>query len=491
MATETIISATKITSKAPLKRSTVIWIVASVLGLFSIGVLISQQSKKQVEDQPAPAPQKAAQVVGSAVQIDEELAGVAQVRRMAEGGAKGVQEAQAPVDAQVSASRDAAAKSPSGTSSNSISNSSNGAPGSKGPLPVIPPSPLPKADSSATPGSSRGYGDRSWGQSDPQAADTPSSLEVRARGVASKAILIDEPAKQGNSASQDGKSVRQQQLAELARVQSALAAGSTSAGLGSTASSQVTPSSGVGGLASNDPYLKAAMSSLQGGAKAPADANKIWLEELAQTKSADAIRPTHIVGARTLTQGKVIPAILIRNLNSDLPGEVVATSSVDIYDSLSGRCKLIPKGSSIVGRYSSGIAMGQERLMFAFTRLILPNGLSFNLPAAQGMDVGGQSGVQGDVNNHFFKMFAASFLVAYLAEKAESATSRPVSSGLAAGSSGAQTAAGQVLVDTSRAVLQRYQNISPTITIDAGTRINVQVVRDMEFPATQCSGATE
>ncbi len=38
-----------------------------------------------------------------------------------------------------------------------------------------------------------------------------------------------------------------------------------------------------------------------------------------------------------------------------------------------------------------------------------------------------------------------------------------------------------MLVDVSRTILDRNKTIPPTITVDAGTRINVNVAADMDF----------
>lgn len=184
----------------------------------------------------------------------------------------------------------------------------------------------------------------------------------------------------------------------------------------------------------------------------------------------------------TLSEGKVIPAALGRDLNSDLPGEVVAYSTVDVYDSLIGTVPLIPKGSVLVGRYGSGLRLGQERLLFTFHRIILPDGRAQELPHATGMDASGASGVSGDVDNHFLKMFASSFLVAWMAKSVEDPEPSATSTSTASGN-GARSAAGQVMVDVSRVVLDRYKNIAPTIVVPAGTRINVQVMKDMSLPA--------
>lgn len=201
-----------------------------------------------------------------------------------------------------------------------------------------------------------------------------------------------------------------------------------------------------------------------------------WLKEYA--KEADGkrtIRGYAAAGGYVLRQGKIIPAILGRQVNSDLPGRLTAYVSSNVYDSNNNL--LIPKGSTLVGAYDSQVAVGQTRLMFAFTRLILPNGYSFDLPAAQGVDMAGASGMSGDVNNHFLKMFGTSLLIAVLADRG-----KQPSNVTQVGATGPATAAGQVLSDVSKSILERNRVIPPTITVDQGTRINVEVVADMVFP---------
>ena len=215
---------------------------------------------------------------------------------------------------------------------------------------------------------------------------------------------------------------------------------------------------------------------------APKSADRAWLKELAAETgngSNKPLRPYGVSSPYTLLQGKVLPAVLMRDINTDLPGELSACLTLDVYDSLSSDHLLMPKGSCLVGQYSSSVRPGQDRVLFAFNRIILPNGLSFDLPAAPGADLGGAAGVEGSVNNHFFRMFSSSFLVAWLADRAE--RNAPAGTNIGA-SGGAKTAAGQVLVDTSRTILERDKLIAPTITVKKGERINVEVTRDMEFP---------
>ncbi len=200
-----------------------------------------------------------------------------------------------------------------------------------------------------------------------------------------------------------------------------------------------------------------------------------WLKEYAKDGGKRTIKGELPAAGYVLRQGKIIPAVLGRQINSDLPGRLTAYVTTNVYDSAGNL--VIPKGSSLVGAYDSQVAVGQTRLMFAFSRLILPNGYSFDLPAAQGIDLSGAAGMAGDVNNHFFKMFGTSLLIAVLADRG-----KQPSSVTQVGATGPATAAGQVLADVSKAVLERNRVIPPTITVDQGTRINVEVVADMVFP---------
>lgn len=204
-----------------------------------------------------------------------------------------------------------------------------------------------------------------------------------------------------------------------------------------------------------------------------------WMKEYAQEtdeRRARVLRGYHAPSGLVLRQGKVIPAVLGRQINSDLPGAITAYVTSPVYDS--NGVLLIPMGSALVGQYDAGVRAGQSRLMFAFERLILPNGYSFDLPAAPGSDLAGAAGMTGDVDNHFFKMFGTSLLIAVLADR----TRPPTGAVTQIGASGPATPAGQVLSDVSKSILERNRTIPPTITVDQGTRINVEVVADMVFP---------
>jgi type IV secretion system protein VirB10 len=191
-----------------------------------------------------------------------------------------------------------------------------------------------------------------------------------------------------------------------------------------------------------------------------------------------ALAPRPSVGAFVIDEGTVIPAVLTRRISTDAPGVVTAMVSMDVYDSRTARALLLPKGARLVGRYNSDVAAGQARLQFAFTRLILPDGSSFDLPGAVGSDAAGQGGLEADVDRHVLQSFGAALLIGVIADRVV----RPEAAPAPGTYGGGLSATGQVLVDTANAALQRSAAIAPTLTVDEGARLNVEVARDLVFP---------
>ena len=65
----------------------------------------------------------------------------------------------------------------------------------------------------------------------------------------------------------------------------------------------------------------------------------------------------------TVMAGTIIPAALVTGINSDLPGQVIASVTQPVYDTATGRYLLIPQGSRLIGRYDSQVAFGQRRVL--------------------------------------------------------------------------------------------------------------------------------
>lgn len=213
--------------------------------------------------------------------------------------------------------------------------------------------------------------------------------------------------------------------------------------------------------------------------KSPARRDQDWLREQESSGQDDQpIRPKRHAWPYIVQSGTVIPAVLITRINSDLPGMVTAQVVSDVYDSMTSTTLLIPKGSRLVGRYNNEVRPGQERVLIAFQRIYLPDGRFIDLGAMQGADALGQSGLKDKVDNHFFRIFGASFLIAGISRIFGDRTNVTVNN--FGGSSTVVTdVAGTALSEAARAALDRNRNIPPTLVIEEGFRFNVMVNRDL------------
>lgn len=177
-----------------------------------------------------------------------------------------------------------------------------------------------------------------------------------------------------------------------------------------------------------------------------------------------------------LTQGTFISGITETMINSDLPGLVRALVDKPVY-SRTGKRILVPKGSRLIGRYQSGVAVGQSRVYIVWTRLERPDGVVIDL-GSPGADALGQAGMGGDVDTHFFERFGAATLF--------SALGPALSAVLDSGNQSANT---QEIIQggrdgferASEIVLRQSINIPPTIRVPQGSEITIFVNRDLSF----------
>ncbi|ACT69695.1 TrbI/VirB10 family protein [Neorickettsia risticii] len=205
-----------------------------------------------------------------------------------------------------------------------------------------------------------------------------------------------------------------------------------------------------------------------------------------------------------LTEGKMLDAVLETAVNTDLKAKVRAVVSRDVF-SESGNQILIPKGSRLIGSYSTDISFTQSRVDITWSRIILPNGIDINLGGFNGVDSLGRAGVRGTVNNKVSNVMSTSILLATARVASGMIVDRimgPSKSQMSApkkrpslkdendddskvkGSPGAIIAV-QAIQDASKQVtdyVKRTADVNPTITVNQGTRLKVFVNQDMVFP---------
>jgi type IV secretion system protein TrbI len=212
--------------------------------------------------------------------------------------------------------------------------------------------------------------------------------------------------------------------------------------------------------------------------QAPEDRDKAFLRDTAGQGGIERTTFNGQSAGCTMTPPHTIHVKTVEGLNSDKPGRVALMVDEDVYDSVHGDCLMIPKGSFINGAYSADIKVGQERLLVASTSLRLPNGRSVPMNGMQGADQNGYAGFSGDVNNHFLAIFGAGFITAVLLKTFDNnATTATTASPTGVTTYG--STAGQVAATTAQSVLQRNQNIPPTITVPPGQKFLVQVTQDI------------
>jgi len=108
--------------------------------------------------------------------------------------------------------------------------------------------------------------------------------------------------------------------------------------------------------------------------------------------------------------GWEIPAVLEQSLNSDLPGELKALVTSNVYDTATGLYLLIPHGSRLIGRYDSRISYGQDGVQVAWSRVIYPDASSVDLDGMMGLDSHGNAGMRDKVDHHYRRLLGFSVL---------------------------------------------------------------------------------
>ena len=183
-------------------------------------------------------------------------------------------------------------------------------------------------------------------------------------------------------------------------------------------------------------------------------------------------------GPFVLRQGTLIPAQLLTEINSDLPGQVLAQITTDVRDSLTFRTLLLPRGTKLVGAYSSGLGAGQNRLAVAWSRMLLPDGGSIDLDQLPAVDAQGRSGLRDRVNHHTGRLFGNALLLSLLSAGFQSAQPSSDALRLSAGELAVQGASRE-LERAAAQILRRNASIPPTVRIRAGTVFNVFLTGDL------------
>lgn len=203
-----------------------------------------------------------------------------------------------------------------------------------------------------------------------------------------------------------------------------------------------------------------------------------FLERTGDRNSVASGRLVPPVDPNVVQAGSIISAALITGIRSDLPGQITAQVTQNVYDSPTGRRLLIPQGARLIGDYDADVSFGQSRVLLAWNRLILPDGRSIMLDRQPGADAAGFAGLQDGVNYHWGSLAKATLISTLLGVGAElgSGSDDALVRALRTGTQDTVNQAGQQVV-------RRQLNVAPTLTIRPGSPVRVIVTRDLILSA--------
>jgi type IV secretion system protein VirB10 len=195
-----------------------------------------------------------------------------------------------------------------------------------------------------------------------------------------------------------------------------------------------------------------------------------------RTTSLDRVMPP--ASPFVLQAGAVIPAALITGIRSDLPGQITAQVTENVYDSPTGRILLLPQGTRVIGQYDNNVQFGQRRVLLVWNRLIMPNGRSIVLERQPGADPAGYAGLEDGVDYHWWDLAKAAALSTLLSVGAELAINDEDRLLRAIRNGGQDT-----INDAGQQIIRRQLNVPPTLTIRPGFPVRIVVTRDLVLEA--------
>ena len=195
-----------------------------------------------------------------------------------------------------------------------------------------------------------------------------------------------------------------------------------------------------------------------------------------QTTSVEAKQVPH--PESTIMSGEMIHATLNVAMNSDLPGMVTATVTSPAY-SYTGDNELIPRGSRLIGQYSSAVLQGQDRIFIMWNRVVLPNGISVDINSPD-TDSIGQAGEPADyINRHFWSRFGESILLSILSAGVSNIDVQ--SSDQYNSAQAYRIGIAESLQASATGTLQQSISLKPTLVRYQGATINVFIAHDLSF----------
>lgn len=178
-----------------------------------------------------------------------------------------------------------------------------------------------------------------------------------------------------------------------------------------------------------------------------------------------------------LSKGTIITCNMATRLETQIAGQTACVIPNNIYSD-NGNVLLLERGSVVEGEYQRVAEMGKSRIFVLWTRVRTPNGVTVNLDSAASDQLGG-AGMNGYVNNHWFKRFGNALMFSLIQDGIATGFQRLEKS---------KTAETVVYENSEEAtdelvkeIIKSTSNIPPTIYKNQGDKVGIYISRDLDF----------
>jgi len=199
----------------------------------------------------------------------------------------------------------------------------------------------------------------------------------------------------------------------------------------------------------------------------------------------------HFLQDNLLWIGTIIPAVLITAINTDLPGNVLARVTQNIYDSRTGASLLIPQGTILFARYNDSISFAQRRVQIVWDVLIRPDGFMVELEGMNGVDSRGMAGIRARYRENWFQYIQAGGLIAFFSVANATLADQIARFGSDEMVAAAVMGNAEFVRDIGGNMVSRAMDIQPTLTVESGEMINVMLSRNVHLPPVDTFPVTQ
>jgi type IV secretion system protein VirB10 len=223
------------------------------------------------------------------------------------------------------------------------------------------------------------------------------------------------------------------------------------------------------GLTALTPAQQAAQASRAGQKPGQGAESQKAIEALALEDGPEVARQK---GLAFVPMGTIIDLRILTAVNTSLPGPVIGQIVYDVWD-VDMKYIVIPRGSKALGMSGAMGSDTEARGRITFTTFVDPSGR--NIPIAVPM-IGsnriGLTGIDGEIDYHWGKIFGGSIALAVVGSVLESQNTTSSAGGSTAALSGTDLMrqnVSQGIGNVSNQLLQRFTQIKPDISIAEGS----------------------